>query len=495
MDDNYKISKNNLTAPLFDYIADIYGGNQIRAELEIFLRSCFSHQDCSGKIVVDIGCGTGDSFIFFAKMKAIHMVGVDTSFQSLKVARNKFEKVEVFPVSFVAAKASTLPFADEAFNVVFSKGTLAYVREISQTIDECLRITKERGVIILEFLRKTHILMLVEYARKICNRIKSQKYRKIAPKILAVLIFPCARLLLGRKARLASGKRLEQIVVETFFSPTGFTAVKPETVLSYLRDTLNLEAYILDIPTSPVHSSSTSFVVKIIRKRRDAHKTTKPRGVMGVWYSHDRLARRAPRYRLARRSQEVLKAIQKHKGYHIGNFLDVGTADGLMIERLKADFPVFTVGVDFSFEMLTSNPKRTFHPIQADVLKLPFLLQTFDVVIATAVIEHVVDGEKLLKECFRVLKKGGLCILTTPVPFFDRIYALFQPKEREFHHKLFTLRELRVILEKCGFQVVKAEKFMISPIGLPFELKIERLIKLLKLNFLLLNQLIVGRKL
>ena len=199
------------------------------------------------------------------------------------------------------------------------------------------------------------------------------------------------------------------------------------------------------------------------------------------------------RYRLQRRTREVANVINTLQE-SAESVLDLGTADGLMLEHLRKIFPAFMVGVDLSFETLTSNPKRIFYPIQADVLRLPFLSQAFDVVIATAIIEHVIDGEKLLKECFRVLKKGGLCILTTPVPFFDKIYAFFQPKERELHHKLFTLRELKVVLKKCSFQVVCAEKFMMSPIGFPFELQIEKLMKLFGLSMLLLNQIVVGRK-
>jgi len=49
-------------------------------------------------------------------------------------------------------------------------------------------------------------------------------------------------------------------------------------------------------------------------------------------------------------------------------------------------------------------------------------------------------------------------------------------------------------LQKINFKVLKKEKFMISPIGFPSELKIEKLLKTFKLNFLLLNQIIIGKK-
>ncbi|MDQ1328610.1 MAG: hypothetical protein QG641_1895, partial [Candidatus Poribacteria bacterium] len=44
------------------------------------------------------------------------------------------------------------------------------------------------------------------------------------------------------------------------------------------------------------------------------------------------------------------------------------------------------------------------------------------------------------------------------------------------------------------FNVLEAYKFMISPIGFPFELKVERFFRMAKLGSLLLNQAIIAKK-
>ncbi len=199
-------------------------------------------------------------------------------------------------------------------------------------------------------------------------------------------------------------------------------------------------------------------------------------------------------YRLQRRTLEVKALIRNYCHFFPVRVLDLGTADGLMLEKLSYDLNAFFVGVDLSFEILSANPERTFHSVQADGLNLPFLDEVFDVVIAAAVIEHVLDGRRLLRECYRVLKKGGLCILTTPDPFFDRLSTLVRHQEKGFHYELFTLKNLNALLSDCGFKVVKAEKFMVSPMGFPFELQIEKLMKFLGLSALFLNQVIVGKK-
>jgi 2-polyprenyl-3-methyl-5-hydroxy-6-metoxy-1,4-benzoquinol methylase len=52
--------------------------------------------------------------------------------------------------------------------------------------------------------------------------------------------------------------------------------------------------------------------------------------------------------------------------------------------------------------------------VNLDALNLPFDDQTFDLIACFEVIEHVRTPSKLLGECKRVLKKGGLLILSTP---------------------------------------------------------------------------------
>ena len=118
----------------------------------------------------------------------------------------------------------------------------------------------------------------------------------------------------------------------------------------------------------------------------------------------------------------------------------------------------------------------------------------FDVVVATAVIEHVSEPAKMVAESRRVLKNEGICIFTTPDPFFERIATKIGHIKEGTHQKTFRLSELRSLFESQVFKILKAEKFMMSPIGFPYEVKIEKILKSIGLKFLLLNQLVVGQK-
>lgn len=62
------------------------------------------------------------------------------------------------------------------------------------------------------------------------------------------------------------------------------------------------------------------------------------------------------------------------------------------------------------------------------------------------------------------------------------------------HQETFNLKKLAKLAKSERFQVLEAEKFMMSPVGFPAELKIEKLMKKIGLGFILLNQLVVARK-
>ena len=76
----------------------------------------------------------------------------------------------------------------------------------------------------------------------------------------------------------------------------------------------------------------------------------------------------------------------------------------------------------YSLDISETNPAKAvkLYPLEnhfaiaADSFHLPFTDGSFDCVIASEIIEHIVDPAKFIKELFRVVKKGGQLIITTP---------------------------------------------------------------------------------
>lgn len=99
--------------------------------------------------------------------------------------------------------------------------------------------------------------------------------------------------------------------------------------------------------------------------------------------------------------------------------LDCGVGNGSLSIALNSILtsPVEYYGIDTSAEMLVqarSTMQRAglrAHLKQADVLSLPYDDQSFDVVMAAHVLEHLSDPQRALKEMIRVLKPGGMVFL------------------------------------------------------------------------------------
>jgi ubiquinone/menaquinone biosynthesis C-methylase UbiE len=59
-------------------------------------------------------------------------------------------------------------------------------------------------------------------------------------------------------------------------------------------------------------------------------------------------------------------------------------------------------------------PSKKHFGITADSFHLPFSNNSFDCVIASEIIEHIAEPSKFVSELFRVVRKGGSLIVTTP---------------------------------------------------------------------------------
>ncbi len=90
-----------------------------------------------------------------------------------------------------------------------------------------------------------------------------------------------------------------------------------------------------------------------------------------------------------------------------GNFLDLGAGSGLAARCAKGIFKTI-VGLDLSPGLLIQNHHAFDLAVAADVDHLPFSDQSFDVITSFAVLHHLYDYERLVSECSRILRPGGI---------------------------------------------------------------------------------------
>ena len=96
-----------------------------------------------------------------------------------------------------------------------------------------------------------------------------------------------------------------------------------------------------------------------------------------------------------------------------GQYLDIGAGHGHLIRLVRQEFAVSARACDYTRELMS------LENVGVDVVDLnndalPYSDETFDLVTCTEVIEHLEHYRFTLREIFRVLKPGGVCVVTTP---------------------------------------------------------------------------------
>jgi len=152
---------------------------------------------------------------------------------------------------------------------------------------------------------------------------------------------------------------------------------------------------------------------------------------------------------LAARRNIVLDWIrQRYPGRDDLDILDAGCGTGLMLQELK--LLGNAEGVDISEEALQFCRKRGLVNVHnADLLKLPFEDDHFDVVTALDVLEHLDDDTGALREFKRVLKPGGRVFIFAPAHKW-----LWSLQDEVSHHKRrYVARTLRQRVLDAGLEV------------------------------------------
>lgn len=90
----------------------------------------------------------------------------------------------------------------------------------------------------------------------------------------------------------------------------------------------------------------------------------------------------------------------------VGKLLDIGGGSGQFSAHLKHE----SIVMDISRDVLKA--KQGCLGSASDVF--PFKDRCFDYVFAGEIIEHIIDTDSFLDECWRVLKKQGVFIVTAP---------------------------------------------------------------------------------
>jgi ubiquinone/menaquinone biosynthesis C-methylase UbiE len=128
----------------------------------------------------------------------------------------------------------------------------------------------------------------------------------------------------------------------------------------------------------------------------------------------DEFDERMNRYEVTKRLRLVFDDALATENLSDRRFLDAGCGTGLF-SRVAVDRGARVTSLDVGERLLAQVAKKTeSERVVGDVANLPFPDADFDYVLCTEVIEHLIEPESAVIELARVLRPGGMLVLTTP---------------------------------------------------------------------------------
>ncbi len=147
--------------------------------------------------------------------------------------------------------------------------------------------------------------------------------------------------------------------------------------------------------------------------------------------------------------------------------LDVGCGSGRHVGAAYQQDGAVAIGIDPNLNDLSAAVERlhihdrmqahgggAWHLAAADALRLPFAAQSFDLVICSEVLEHIVNDHQAMVELVRVTKPGGIIAVSVPRFWPERIcwrLSKTYAAASGGHVRIYHTRQLISRLKQAGF--------------------------------------------
>lgn len=182
----------------------------------------------------------------------------------------------------------------------------------------------------------------------------------------------------------------------------------------------------------------------------------------------------ASRYDSITSSYAIRRRMEFFVTYAEGKCLEVGAGTGV-ISKMFAELGHEVIATDISPNMMDEIKKKGLSAVVCDAEQLPFPDASFDTVLASEVLYYLDNPDRFLQEARRVLKPGGVLLLSSANARVARLYDWLRSILRPFGvsgtyfndplHTFYSEKELRRLVENAGFGTVETKKILIFPVS------------------------------
>ena len=150
------------------------------------------------------------------------------------------------------------------------------------------------------------------------------------------------------------------------------------------------------------------------------------------------------------RREMVLQLIRQSTPSVESRVLEIGCSGGVLLQQLAGSGYANVYGIDISEAAVNAAHARGLENVSVfDASTLPFPDESFDLVVASDVLEHIEKAIGALRDWRRVLAPAGKLIVF--VPAFRFLWSSHDEANR--HFRRYSGRQLRAELAQAGFKV------------------------------------------
>lgn len=202
---------------------DVYTKEALQILHERLELGGFSLANLAGKIVLDMGCGSGRYTIALAMSGAARVYGVDMGAASIESGAAIARRAGVRNIEFQVGNVLHLPYPDGYFDFVFSNGVLHHTTDMEQGIREFHRVLKAGG---RGFLYLYADGGLFWYSRKKMPVVMKQIPQEYTMAVLQLLGMPSNRFLFVDNWYVPIERHSARAFLEQYLREVGFSGIE-----------------------------------------------------------------------------------------------------------------------------------------------------------------------------------------------------------------------------------------------------------------------------